>query len=124
MKGIKYISILLLVSFSVLVGHNMVPHHHHVASSLHPSSHECPAGNHDQNEKGSCHAFNDVEFVKYSPSKLPIPLGQPVFIFSAISLETRSTHPWTITSCPFLQMPTLAPELAGALSLRGPPQFS
>ncbi len=83
MKGLKYISVLLLVNIGILVGHNLVPHHHHVTSVDHPLSNECPEthkcpessqNQHDENGGTMhCHAFNNIVFVNYSQSLVPIP---------------------------------------------------
>lgn len=127
MKGLKYISYLLLISILILIGHNLVPHHHHVASVDHPSSHECPAEEHDhQNDEGQdCHAFNDLNFVKYTPSGLPDPAD--------ISWDFLCKDPGPVDKPdfdspkqlhPLLKLPPVSAELTGNHSLRGPPVFA
>lgn len=123
MKEIKFISFLLLLSILVLIGHNLIPHHHHVAAAGHPSSHECPTEDHDhQNDEGPyCHAFNDISFVKYNSSGLPDPAD--------ISWEFISNDQGPVDEpdftyqnvIPLLKPPPLLAELSGILSLRGPP---
>ncbi len=83
MKGLKYISVLLLVNIAILIGHNLVPHHHHLSSATFPISNECsdkqefPGTSHDHQDEDSfpnhCHTFNNLAFVKYSQSQVPVP---------------------------------------------------
>ena len=125
MKGLKYISGLLLFSFFILVGHNLVPHHHHVASSTHPSSRECPPGDHEPDKENSCHAFNDIEFLKDKPSQLPLPNGQSLYACNTNSAEKQFLDARNARLlCLFYKAPPLAPELAGCLSMRGPPPMA
>ncbi len=132
MKGLKYISVLLLVNIGILVGHNLVPHHHHLTSISHPSSdecpetHKCPATSHEHHDEDGgtmhCHAFNNIAFVKYNHSQVPIPEMISSFVIIpdpgyVPDLNTR------ISSAPghFLKQPTPSPEVSGNHSLRGPP---
>lgn len=135
MKGLKCISVLLLVNISILVGHNLVPHHHHVISVDHPLSnecpetHKCPTTSHEHHEKASgtkhCHAFNNIVFVKYSHSQIPIPEKLSSFLIirdSDCFLDRNSNIP---TASGFiLKWPILSSELTGNHALRGPPVLS
>jgi hypothetical protein len=70
MKGKNYISAILLICFAVLIGHSIIPHHHHHTIY---SAHECsldhqedhsadgPSGD---NHSSQCHAFNDLVLYK------------------------------------------------------------
>ena len=141
MKGLKYISVLLLVNICILVGHNLVPHHHHLTSVDHPLSnecpethkcpetHECPETSHEHHDDNGgtmyCHAFNNIAFVKYSQSQVPIPEMISSFIIfpdagDAPDLNTGiSSAPGHIVN----RLP-LSPEFSGNHSLRGPPVLS
>jgi hypothetical protein len=135
MKGLKYISVLLLVNIGILVGHNLVPHRHHVTSIDHPLSnecpetHKCPTTPHEHHDKTSgtkhCHALNNIVFVNYSQSLVPIPekLSSVIIIREPGYVPDLNTG---ISSTPghILKQLTLAPELSGNHSLRGPPVLS
>ena len=82
MRYSKHISLVLLAAFSIIMAHNMVPHHHHLDPVAHASPLNCPLDHadhpdtgheHDQKE-GHCHAFNDIDFVKYNTSGIPRPV--------------------------------------------------
>ncbi len=135
MKGLKYISVLLLVNIGILVGHNLVPHHHHVTSVDHPSPnecpvrHECPTTSHEHHDETSgtkhCHAFNNIVFVKYSQSLVPIPeklssviiIREPGYV-PDLNTQISSSPGYILTRTP------LSPEVSGNHSLRGPPVLS
>ena len=135
MKGLKYISVLLLVNIGILVGHNLVPHHHHVTSADHPLSnecpetHKCPTTPHEHHDKTSgtkhCHAFNNIVFVNYSQSLNPIPerISSVVIMPETGFVPDLNTG---ISSAPgyILKQLALSPELSGNHSLRGPPVLS
>lgn len=68
----KTIAQLLLIFFSVILGHQWIPHHHHaevLATAANPS---CPLDHQDQHTSGEhpfhCHAFNELAFFKEDPS--------------------------------------------------------
>jgi len=129
MKGLKYISVLLQVSIGILIGHNLVPHHHHVAMVNHPSSHECPPGDHEHHNEdpGSkhCHAFNDIQFVKYNQSQLPMPADLSPLMISADPKqlpEPQSCNSNSLHSGK--DHPVLLAKYSGSHSLRGPPVLS
>lgn len=68
----KTISQLLLICFSVILGHQWIPHHHHVEVLATVPSPSCPLDHQDQHSPGEhpvhCHAFNDLAFFKEDPS--------------------------------------------------------
>ncbi|MCP4311228.1 MAG: hypothetical protein GY790_08205 [Bacteroidetes bacterium] len=129
MKGLKHISVLLLVNIFILIGHSLVPHYHHVASPTHPSSHECPEGTHEHHDEDAgnkhCHAFNNMHFVQYNQSAVPAPMGlSSIVLISDPGPEQEPCGSITAALQLFLKPPILSPELTGILSLRGPPARS
>lgn len=129
MKGLKLISVLLLINIGTLIGHNLVPHHHHVAMVNHPSSHECPTDDHEHHDEDSgskhCHAFNDIIFVKYNQSQLPIPADLSSLMISADPGQVLEPQSGKASSIPPRRNPAVLPsEYSGKLSLRGPPVLS
>ena len=129
MKGLKFISVLLLVNIMILIGHSLVPHHHHMVSVTHPSSDECPESNHEHHDEDSnatcCHAFNDISFVKYKFAQVPIPEKLSSFIIIADPGATGEPDPGISDALRFIPKPIISsPQLSGSLSLRGPPVLS
>ena len=139
MKVNRYLAGLLLLCFSVFLGHNLVPHHHHSEVSFKPIATTCPFehGDHQELDCDSdadaeaeehpihCHAFNDVVFVKYK-----VPINNPatgqllsmVVSGQAIALE----EPLILTSSLYilLKLPGKSPTDLGTRALRGPPVFA
>ena len=129
MKGLKYISVLLLVSIGILIGHNLVPHHHHMAMVNHPSSHECPPDDHEHHNEDPdskhCHALNDIQFVKYNQSQLPMPANLSPLVISADPNQLPEPQCGIANTFHPRQNPAvLSSEYSGMLSLRGPPVLS
>ncbi len=130
MKTHKYISIFLTLCFSVFLGHNLIPHHHHSEQVIVPVSTECPV-DHGDTEKHHhdadhdplhCHAFNDVVFDKYNSTQLRgvsthiHALAIPS-IFAAVA-----PMPTEILSVYFqFKIPDKPSDYFGDRSLRGPP---
>ncbi|MFO7670028.1 MAG: hypothetical protein R6W31_10255 [Bacteroidales bacterium] len=126
MKGLKHISVLLLVNMFILIGHHLVPHHHHVAFVNHPSTNECPTTDpaHHNKDSGSkhCHAFNDIHFVKYNHLQVLRPVIQASFV--VIGDPGNVPDPVTgLATAPRLPLhpPIDSPIFSGKHSLRGPP---
>lgn len=137
MKAYKHIAILLLISFSAFLGHNLVPHHHYAEAFLNPLATNCPVEHSDHHscdqdaEKENhpsedhpthCHAFNDVVFKKHNT--------QNVLPFSGFTLVLSVSHTDLITDPPVLgdfycfngqKVPLRTIELYGSRDLRGPP---
>ncbi len=68
----RYIPVLLLLSFSIVLVHSMVPHHHHAEVIVAAGNDSCPTDN-DEHHKESkrpfhCHAFNALSFFKATPT--------------------------------------------------------
>ena len=130
MKVKRRISLLLFICFSVFLGHNLVPHHHHAEVVSVPVSCECPVehGDHNEDDQGPgdhpmhCHAFNDVVFYKYNTHKIQ---PQAREISTLIALIHRSLpEPPDLTgfsSYISIKIPDKSFEYFGARSLRAPP---
>ena len=139
MKVNRYLAGLLLLCFSVFLGHNLVPHHHHSEASISPIAADCPFehGDHQELDRDShadaeaeehpahCHAFNDVVFVEYkvainNPSTSQ--LLSMVVSRQAIALEEP---PMLSSSWYFLlKLPGKSHTDLGTRALRGPPVFA
>lgn len=139
MKVYRHIAILLLICFSVFLGHNLVPHHHHSEVLASPLASDCPiqhtdhhACDQDQHPDGEerhsedhpihCHAFNDVVFDKHQ--------SQPVKPLTCVTLVTFSSLADLLSYPPAtheiyllegLKIPDKTPELSASRVLRGPP---
>jgi hypothetical protein len=138
MKGTKAISIVLSICFSVFLGHNLIPHHHHAEVISAPVSASCPIEHHacaedsehsDQKHDADehpvhCHAFNDVVFDKFGA-----PSVQPhVLKINTLFADICRTHLETIDSrIPSFYLEIKIPDKSigyfGARSLRAPPAF-
>ena len=139
MKVNRYLEGLLLLCFSVFLGHNLVPHHHHSEASISPIASACPVEHEDHqghdhdSDAGSkaeehpihCHAFNDVVFVTYKVALDNPGTGQllsMVVSSQAIALEEEPM----LSSSPYilLKLPCKSHADIGTRALRGPPVFS
>lgn len=149
MRGAKVISIVLSICFSVFLGHNLVPHHHHAEIVNVPVSSACPldhhlcsedsvpvcceeqAGHegHEGHEHDSdshpvhCHAFNDVVFDKYGAPDIQPQTSKIIILFAAISNNLSDT-PDSAIPYPYsrIKIPDKSITFFGSRSLRGPPQ--
>ena len=132
MRFIKQISILLLFSFSVLLGHSVVPHHHHTENVNLDIKGECPIDHPDRHNEEDhqdnahhpihCHAFNSLAFVNYSYSEIQQPvrvIPLELVQFSRIGLE-KPIH-FKIKQVIFLKIPDKKTKYMGAISMRAPP---
>lgn len=130
MKAHRSISIFLSLCFSVFLGHNLIPHHHHSEQVSVPVSSECPVEHEDAHGHSPkadhkplhCHAFNDVVFDKYqsiqigrlSPHLLSLAIFSSNRMEAPLFMETSSAYaPWKIPDKPA--------EYYGVHSLRAPP---
>ena len=125
----KYISLLLLFCFSVFLGHNLIPHHHHTEAISVAVDRHCPIDHEDHHDTGAhplhCHAFNRVDFVNYGQ----VEIQQPVRIISALSVPVSQLQlePPTVFGFQWLislEVHDKSTEYFGAISLRAPPPFS
>jgi hypothetical protein len=130
MKVNRYLASLLLLCFSVFLGHNLVPHHHHSEVSPSPIATACPSEHSDadaeaQEHPTHCHAFNDVVFVNYKVTINNPSTGQllsKVVSGQAIALE----EPLMLTSSLYilLKLPSKSHVDLGTRALRGPPSYA
>ena len=126
MSGKMHISLILLFCFSILLGHNLVPHHHHAEILPKAINADCPIEHKDHhasdNHPFHCHAFNNVVIFKDSPShlqqrlreisKLIIPLTQCV-------MEPPAAFEGYRYIC--LTIPYKSFKYCGTISPRAPP---
>jgi len=130
MKVTRYISLILIPCFSVFLGHNLIPHHHHTEQLSVPLSSDCPIEHGDKHEHEHdaeenplhCHAFNDVVFNKYRSLQIPSVSEEIINLLIPLSLQVTQAVESGLT-CPNIQIkiPDKASEYFGARSLRAPP---
>ena len=130
MKAHRYISIFLTLCFSVFLGHNLIPHHHHSEQVIVPVSTQCPVDHGDADEHHQdgdhdplhCHAFNDVVFDKYNSIQFR-DLSTHIHALAIPSvIAAVAPLPKEISSI-YMQfkIPDKPSDYFGARSLRGPP---
>ncbi len=133
----RYIAGLLLVCFSVFLGHNLVPHHHHSEVFNSPIATDCPFEHGDQhghdhdsdaetNEHPThCHAFNDVIFEKYnSPVVKPWSSQVPIKLVSSQTIIPKLPLDLVSSQYIILKIPCSSYTDIGTRALRrGPPAF-
>lgn len=131
MKGTGQISIILSICFAVYLGHNLVPHHHHVEVVNVPVGSQCPVehenphcGDHEtEGHPIHCHAFNDVVFNKYKVLEV-VHHSRAIISIAATGAAGIPDFPVIDDSFrySFLKIPDLVVDYFGARSLRAPPQ--
>jgi hypothetical protein len=139
MKVYRYIAGLLLICFSVFLGHNLVPHQHHSKSFQSPITTDCPFEHWDQHHHDHdaesdhetedqpvhCHAFNDVVFEKYSTpvnKTGKVQLRAMLFPGQTQAPELSillSSSPFRLIEPPWISHPSVMTR-----ALRGPPAFA
>ena len=138
MKVYRHIVLLLLISFSAFLGHNLVPHHHHTEALLNPIANDCPIqhedhhscdqeaegeDHHSEDHPTHCHAFNDVVFEKHNTQVIKsLPwhnLDMAVFHTDLIPDPSVNSDCYSFN---VLKFPLKSIELYGSRGLRGPPQ--
>ena len=139
MKVKRYIAGLLLLCFSVFLGHNLVPHHHHSEALHNPIVTDCPFdhGDHQEHDYDSeadteaeehpvhCHAFNNVLFDKYNLTLNNPGTGQVLAMM--VSGQTSALEEMlmlTSSLFPLLKLPAKSLTDLGTRALRGPPAFA
>ena len=137
MKIKRHISGLLLICFSVFLGHNLVPHHHHSEASISPIASDCPVEHEDQHghdhdsdaeaeeHPTHCHAFNDVVFVKYKVAINNRSTSQ--LLSMVVSNQTIVPEvPLDLVTSQYinLNLPCKSHADIGTRALRGPPVFA
>jgi len=130
MNGFRYISFLLLLSFSVYLGHSLIPHHHHAEVVPSSINGDCPI-QHEDNHKNHhdaddhpwhCHAFNNVDFYKYNARGIQpqVRMIQSMLIPASVTLlDLQPVIVSTGYTC--FKIPDKSIECSGAISLRAPP---
>ena len=123
-----HISFLLLLSFSILLGHSLVPHHHHAEIVERTIDDHCPVEHNDhhcdEEAPVHCHAFNDLTFYKISGQDVL----QKVKILSEVPIlvdEVLSENPKVIVTSRIksIKDPPELPGICSSLTTRGPPSF-
>jgi hypothetical protein len=70
----KPISVFLLLSFLIMLGHSVIPHHHHPEVVTNIFTDSCPNQHEDHQDTETnpehCHAFNDLIFFKSDVSDI------------------------------------------------------
>jgi hypothetical protein len=137
MKVYRHIALLLLISFSAFLGHNLVPHHHHTEALLNPIATDCPIQHEehtscDQDAEGvnhhpdehpvHCHAFNDVVFGTHQ-TQVFMPLSGYAMVLapSYADLIPDPTVNTNFYRFNYLKIPFKGIDLYGSRGLRGPP---
>lgn len=130
MKAHRYISIFLTLCFSVFLGHNLIPHHHHSEQVMVPVSTECPVdhGDTDNHQHDSdhdplhCHAFNDVVFDKYNSNQFRDVSAHSHALSIPSIIAAVAPKPTEVLSVYFqFKIPDKPSDYYGDRSLRGPP---
>lgn len=132
MKVRSYISLILSICFSVFLGHNLIPHHHHSEQVNVPLAAECPIDHGDTHEHEHdgedfplhCHAFNDVVFDKYNAIQVPVQSQDLTTLLFPLTFKVIATPARNISSH-YIQIKIPDKRLAyyGARSLRAPPHM-
>jgi len=126
MRRKKRISLLLLVCFSVLLGHNLVPHHHLIEAPLMPAGTPCAGEceeHHDPRcDPLHCQAFNGLDFFKSESTGHYEEPGEGSFHVAILPVPEK-IEPAGVTGLP--PYPSVVHTRKIALSrphlLRGPP---
>ena len=129
MIGEKYIGQLLLLCFSVFLGHNLIPHHHHSELIITHPGESCPIEHEDHqtsaNQPAHCHAFNQVAFNKVE--SLGMQEDARKFITHTIAFIAADLHKpeasRTLLDIP-LKINLPLTSWGGTSAARAPPQFS
>lgn len=135
----RHIAALLLVCFSVFLGHSLVPHHHHSEVVSSPIASECPLDHSDQHgqehdpESGPdtekhpthCHAFNELDFEKYNTHTIrPWISGIPVMLVPGKPALHEGTQGPALQTYAVLKIPFRPDIYPGSRDLRAPPIFA
>jgi hypothetical protein len=120
------ISILLLLSFSVMVGHSVIPHHHHSEIVVKTVTDPCPVDHEDHHNTdegdGHCHAFNELLFNKTDLFDILKDSKRLSLHAAAISEITKTCLLDNKFYIYFpLKIPGPSVSCFGSVTLRGPP---
>ncbi len=119
MDSNRQISLLLILGFSIFLGHNRVPHHHYAGFV---NIGECSSDYVDDGPANHCHAFNSMDLIHYSYTKIQQPVGMVTFGMvpvSKVKLEQPGTFVLRLYAA--LKIPDKTTMCPGDISLRAPP---
>jgi hypothetical protein len=127
----RKISFILLISFTIIVAHNLVPHHHHSESLVASPTHSCPIDHQDHRDSQDgradtyhCHALNNIVFVNYHISAVPVAIKMTNDLFIAHTIfESEWDHSNASSGYTFLTLPIYSIECQGTHFMRGPPSI-
>jgi hypothetical protein len=129
MIGKNHIGQLLLLCFSVFLGHNLVPHHHHSELIIPHPGDSCPIEHEDHratcDHPAHCHAFNKVAFNKVESS-----VWQEDSRKTTVQPIAYSTAPVCMSGAPknlaysLLKVPLFMKFWGGPAAARAPPPYS
>ena len=122
MDGNRQISLILILCFSIFLGHNLIPHHHDGGFANIAMTGECSFDHVDHDPPNHCHAFNNIDFVHYSYTKIQPPVGVKLFGMvpvSKVKLEQPDSFVFKLYTT--LKLPDKTPRYLGAISMRAPP---
>lgn len=122
----RLISLLLFICFSIYLGHNLIPHHHHAEVAGHPRGGDCPVDHKDHcNPQGHplhCHAFNNLDFVKYDQSVIKQPVKLLSELLTPLSPGTVDEPDAALfLRYALLKQPDITLRCFGATPMRAPP---
>ncbi|MEN8156168.1 MAG: hypothetical protein ABFS10_04405 [Bacteroidota bacterium] len=138
MRVKNQIAIILLISFSILIGHNLVPHHHHAEVLTTPQSDSCPIDHHDHHDHDDdddddngdtgtkhCHAFNNIDFVKYNHTEVSIPEKASVNLIIDHSTTLPDPHADLVSAQQIcLKLPIRPAPFLNLHFMRAPPSMA
>ena len=133
MRFDRYIAGILILCFSVFLGHNLIPHHHYTDLFGGPVSSACPLQHGEQSENhghqgdgvlppAHCHAFNDVVLEKFNaPETNPVRLQMKLMEIPHQTRMSRVPARNTIILDGFRPLPGYDDPATVIRALRAPP---
>jgi len=126
MKRKKYISVFLLLTFSMLLVHYLIPHHHHAETETGIKNGLCLDNQHDCDDYESrpedCHYCNEITDYEINSSNYQLKIKTYIVLvihsveaFSDLSSDCES-YWYTATKIPHIPL-----EYFGPISMRAPP---
>ncbi|MDF1547387.1 MAG: hypothetical protein P1P88_06175 [Bacteroidales bacterium] len=107
-------SMILFLSFGLfmMIGHGIIPHHHHSDSIYSHKESHCPTDKQDQKSRQEapfhCHAFNDTDWFKQNNSS--VKLSKIAFLFLSICASRMSYPLQTINKIKFIHKYSILKE--------------
>lgn len=124
----KYISVFLLLTFSVLQAHEMIPHHHHTEMETGTINGLCLINHNDcddtEGRPEPCHYCNEISFYKISTSDIQKKI-RTFLVLVIPSIEESCDYSFDFESHRYatFKIPSIHIEYYGSISLRAPPVF-